>query len=369
MAGLRLQGVRKEYPGGDVAVHEATFDVRDGEFLVLVGPSGCGKSTTLRMIAGLEAISAGKLYIGDRLVNDVPPSERDIAMVFQSYALYPHMTVRQNLAFALKMRKMARAEIDRRVNDAAAMLGLDVLLDKRPRSLSGGQRQRVAIGRAIVRQPQVFLFDEPLSNLDAKMRVQMRREIASLQHRLGVTTVYVTHDQVEAMTMGDRIVVMNQGRIQQVDTPLGLYERPATLFVAGFIGSPAMNLIKGRITQTRGLTFEAPDGAFTLPVPDRAASGLAAHVGGYALAGIRPEDLSLWDADRSPAASARIPMVVAAVEPLGSETLLYGRTADQEFTARIAPRSIPKEGESLDLVVDTSRLHFFDPATSARIGN
>ena len=368
MAGVRLEGVRKVYPGGDIAVHEATFEVKDGEFLVLVGPSGCGKSTTLRMIAGLEAISSGQLYIGDRLVNDVPPSERDIAMVFQSYALYPHMTVRQNLAFALKMRRMDRAEIDRRVNDAAAMLGLDVLLDKHPRSLSGGQRQRVAIGRAIVRQPQVFLFDEPLSNLDAKMRVQMRREIASLQHRLGVTTVYVTHDQVEAMTMGDRIVVMNKGRIEQVDTPLGLYERPATLFVAGFIGSPAMNLITGRITHERGIAFEASTGAFTLPVPAGAAGGLAAFANRTVLAGIRPEDLALPEGGAGSAAVARIPMALTAVEPLGSETLLYGTTAGQEFTARIAPRSIPKPGESLELVVDTSRLHFFDPETGARIG-
>jgi len=367
MAGVRLQDVRKVYPGGDIAVHEATFEVHNGEFLVLVGPSGCGKSTTLRMIAGLEAISTGHLYIGDRLVNDVPPSERDIAMVFQSYALYPHMSVRENLAFALKMRRMDAAEIARRVQDAATLLGLEAVLDKRPRSLSGGQRQRVAIGRAIVRQPQVFLFDEPLSNLDAKMRVQMRREIAALQHRLGVTTVYVTHDQVEAMTMGDRIVVMNQGRIQQVDTPLGLYERPATLFVAGFIGSPAMNLLEGRMVRDGGLVFEARDRAFSLPVPEAAAGGLAAFVDRPVLVGIRPEDLALPDAGAPRPGASRVPMMLTAVEPLGSETLLYGRTAGQEFTARIAPRSIPVKGEALDLVIDTSRLHFFDPASGLRV--
>ncbi|MEO8578256.1 MAG: sn-glycerol-3-phosphate ABC transporter ATP-binding protein UgpC, partial [Gemmatimonadales bacterium] len=243
MARVRLEGIRKIYPGTPpaVAVHSVDLDVADGEFVVLVGPSGCGKSTTLRMIAGLESISAGQLYIDDRIVNDVPPKDRDIAMVFQSYALYPHMTVRDNLAFALKLRGMPKPEIDQRVNSAAKTLGIDVFLDRTPKQLSGGQRQRVALGRAIVRQPKVFLFDEPLSNLDAQLRVQMRREIARLHHELSATMIYVTHDQVEAMTLGDRIVVMNKGHVQQIDTPMRLYDHPANKFVAGFIGSPAMN--------------------------------------------------------------------------------------------------------------------------------
>src|SRR5687768_10301537 len=248
MANVRLHGVRKIYQdGGHVAVHGVDLEVADGEFVVLVGPSGCGKSTTLRMIAGLESITAGSLYIGDRLVNDVPPKDRDIAMVFQNYALYPHMSVRENLAFALRLRKLPQSEIDRRVQRAADTLGLEQVLDRKPRQLSGGQRQRVAVGRAIVREPAVFLFDEPLSNLDAKLRVQTRREIAKLHRDLGATMIYVTHDQVEAMTLGDRIVVMNAGRVQQVDTPLALYDRPANRFVAGFIGSPAMNFIEGAI--------------------------------------------------------------------------------------------------------------------------
>jgi multiple sugar transport system ATP-binding protein len=246
MANVRLEGVRKIYQdGGHVAVHGVDLVVADGEFVVLVGPSGCGKSTTLRMIAGLESITAGKLFIGDRLVNDVPPKDRDIAMVFQNYALYPHMTVRENLAFALQLRKMSAAEIDRRVQLAADTLGLGEVLGRKPRQLSGGQRQRVAVGRAIVREPEVFLFDEPLSNLDAKLRVQTRREIAKLHRDLGATMIYVTHDQVEAMTLGDRIVVMNAGRVQQVDTPLALYDQPANRFVAGFIGSPGDELRGG----------------------------------------------------------------------------------------------------------------------------
>ena len=367
MGSVRLEGVKKVYPGGDVGVHEATFDAKDGEFLVLVGPSGCGKSTTLRMIAGLESISEGRLMIADREVNAVPPSERDIAMVFQSYALYPHMTVRENLAFALKMRKIAKSEIDRRVGEASTMLGLDPLLDRLPKALSGGQRQRVAIGRAIVRQPQVFLFDEPLSNLDAKMRVQMRREIAGLQKRLGVTTIYVTHDQVEAMTMGDRIVVMNQGRIQQVDTPLGLYGRPATLFVAGFIGSPTMNLIEGTIARDPHHVFRARDGAVTLGVPDSATSALARFVGEPVIVGVRAEDLSLPDGTPQSRNRSTVPVIVTAVELLGSETLLYGTAGERELTARVTPRSPPRVGERVPLIVDSARLHFFDPASGARI--
>src|SRR5512146_2313598 len=247
MAHVTLEGVRKVYENGFVAVHDASFEIADGEFVVLVGPSGCGKSTTLRMIAGLEAVSSGQVRIGDRIVNDVPPKDRDIAMVFQNYALYPHMTVRENLAFGLKLRKLPRAEIGARVQHAASLLELDAILDRRPAQLSGGQRQRVAVGRAIVREPAVFLFDEPLSNLDAKLRVQMRREISSLHRRLGATMVYVTHDQTEAMTMGDRIVVMNAGHVQQIGTPMELYDHPVNMFVAGFIGSPAMNFVPGTV--------------------------------------------------------------------------------------------------------------------------
>ena len=365
MAGVKLVGIRKVYGGGDVAVHDATFEVADGEFLVLVGPSGCGKSTTLRMIAGLESITDGRLFIGDRLVNDIPPSARDIAMVFQSYALYPHMSVRENLAFALRLRRLPRAEIARRVADAAALLGLEALLERKPRALSGGQRQRVAIGRAIVRQPQVFLFDEPLSNLDAKMRVQMRREIAQLQHRLGVTTIYVTHDQVEAMTMGDRIVVMNAGRLQQVDTPLGLYERPANLFVAGFIGSPAMNLLEGAIATDGQTRFLSGDGAIALPLPPSAA---ASARGRPVIAGIRPEDIYLEDSPKPSGPFARIATTIAAVEPLGSETLLYAKAGDRELTARVAPHRVPRDAERVDLLLDVSRMHVFDRETGDRLG-
>lgn len=257
MARVKLEGIRKTYQDNVVAVHGVDLDVANGEFVVLVGPSGCGKSTTLRMIAGLESITAGQLYIGDRLVNDVPPKNRDIAMVFQSYALYPHMTVRDNLAFALKLRGTPKNEIENRVQQAAGILGISEFLSRTPRQLSGGQRQRVALGRAIVRQPQVFLFDEPLSNLDAQLRVQMRREIAHLHQELSATMIYVTHDQVEAMTLGDRIVVMNKGHVQQIDTPMNLYDHPRNRFVAGFIGSPAMNFVDGRIVAGDPLRFVA----------------------------------------------------------------------------------------------------------------
>jgi ABC-type sugar transport system ATPase subunit len=264
MARVKLDAVRKVYENGYIAVHGIDLEVRDGELIVLVGPSGCGKSTTLRMIAGLESISSGRLWIGDRLVNDVAPSARDVAMVFQNYALYPHMTVYDNMAFALKMRKLGSAEIGRRVREVARILGLEELLARRPRQLSGGQRQRVAMGRAIVRQPQVFLFDEPLSNLDARLRVQMRRELARLHRQLGVTTVYVTHDQVEAMTLGDRIALLHEGRVRQIGTPQDLYERPADRVVAGFIGSPGMNLIEGWIEAAPAPVFRSSAGRLTL---------------------------------------------------------------------------------------------------------
>src|SRR5215213_9409973 len=294
MANVRLHGVRKIYQdGGHVAVHGVDLDVADGEFVVLVGPSGCGKSTTLRMIAGLESITAGRLYIGDRIVNDVPPKNRDIAMVFQSYALYPHMTVRENLAFALKLRGSSKAEIEKRVQDAASILGINDFLGRTPRQLSGGQRQRVALGRAIVRQPQVFLFDEPLSNLDAQLRVQMRREIARLHQELDATMIYVTHDQVEAMTLGDRIVVMNKGHVQQIDTPMRLYDHPANRFVAGFIGSPAMNFIDGTVEGNSPLEFVAKDDAFRMVVPPSLADRVGELVGQAVTMGIRPEDVSV----------------------------------------------------------------------------
>jgi multiple sugar transport system ATP-binding protein len=322
------------------------LEVADGEFVVLVGPSGCGKSTTLRMIAGLESVTAGTVSIGGRVVNDVPPAKRDIAMVFQSYALYPHMTVRQNLAFALELQKRPRAEIDRRVSAAAATLGLDAMLDRTPRQLSGGQRQRVAIGRAIVREPQVFLFDEPLSNLDAKLRVQMRREIAALHRRLGATSVYVTHDQVEAMTLGDRIVVMNEGRVQQVDTPSALYDRPANTFVATFLGSPPMNLL--------------PLATVDVALPP----GMSAPPG--ALLGVRPEHVHVDVAPPPPDATA-LALDLELVEPLGHEVLVHGRRGDVALTARVAPLPLPPLGTPLTFTLDPARLHLFDGATGAAI--
>lgn len=368
MACVTLEGVRKVYAGGEVAVEEATFEVRDGEFMVLVGPSGCGKSTTLRMIAGLESITAGDVRIGDRVVTDVPPSQRDIAMVFQSYALYPHMTVRENMAFALRLRKASKEEIADRVQRAAAMLGLESVLDRVPKALSGGQRQRVAIGRAIVRQPQAFLFDEPLSNLDAKMRVQMRREISSLQRRLGVTTVYVTHDQVEAMTMGDRIVVMSKGKIQQIDTPIGLYDQPTNLFVAGFIGSPAINFIEGIVTRgDGGLQFRAKDGDLSLRFTEDQATRLAAYEGKSVIAGARPESLYLEGSPRPAGPFARACLPIAAAEPLGNETLLYARLGAREITARVAPQPLPAAGMPVELLLDLNRVLFFDPTTEMRI--
>jgi multiple sugar transport system ATP-binding protein len=289
MARVVLEGVRKIYQergAVHVAVHGIDLEVREGEFLVLVGPSGCGKTTTLRMVAGLEAMSAGTIRIGERVVNDVPARDRDIAMVFQNYALYPHLSVRDNLGFALKLRKLPRATIEARVQEAAELLGIGDLLARKPRQLSGGQRQRVALGRAIVRHPQVFLFDEPLSNLDAKFRVQMRRELAALRRRLGTTTMYVTHDQVEAMSLGDRIVVMHEGRVQQVGTPLDIYDRPANLFVAGFLGTPPMNQIPGKLARGDGPLFEA-QGGFTLRMPEGAAPPVPAD--GAVVLGIRPE--------------------------------------------------------------------------------
>ena len=358
MSRVLLENVRKVYDNGFVAVHGIDLEVRDGELVVLVGPSGCGKSTTLRMIAGLESLSAGRLWIGDRLVNEEPPKSRDIAMVFQNYALYPHMSVAENMSFALKLRKLPRAEIDRRVREAAGILGIAEVLDRKPRQLSGGQRQRVAIGRAIVRQPQVFLFDEPLSNLDAKLRVQMRKEIAGLQRQLGATVVYVTHDQVEAMTLGDRIVVLDRGHVQQVGAPLEVYDHPANRFVAGFIGSPAMNLIDGSVVAAAaGPLFRSAEGSLEVPLEGvRAAESVAP--GTPVTLGIRPEHIHPADSvDAVWRPLGRF--TVDLVEPLGNEVLLYTRSGPLELTSRFSPRSLPPRGDPIGLTFRPERAHLF----------
>ena len=367
MARVKLDGVRKVYENGFVAVHGVDLTVEDGEFVVLVGPSGSGKSTTLRIIAGLESLSDGQLTIGGRVVNDVPPNERDIAMVFQSYALYPHMSVYENMAFALHLRKLPRNEIDARVREAAQILGITGVLERRPRQLSGGQRQRVAIGRAIVRQPRVFLFDEPLSNLDAKLRVQMRREIARIRRELSATVVYVTHDQVEAMTLGDRIVVMNEGRVEQIGSPLELYDHPRTLFVATFIGSPAMNLVEGSASFDGTPRFVASDDAsFTIPLTPAQTERLAAAAPLRVVAGVRPEDVRVGSSSDS-----QIPQtlsgIVDASEPLGNEVLIYLHAARRDLTVRAAPHMLPRSGERLFLEIDPARVHYFDAETGRSI--
>ncbi|MCR6662184.1 MAG: sn-glycerol-3-phosphate ABC transporter ATP-binding protein UgpC [Luteimonas sp.] len=356
MANVQLSNLRKVYPNGHVAVADASIDIADGELLVLVGPSGCGKSTLLRMIAGLESISSGTLRIGDRVVNDVAPKDRDIAMVFQSYALYPHMSVAENLAFGLKLRGHDKAAVAARVQDAAKVLELDALLDRKPGQLSGGQRQRVALGRALVRQPQVFLLDEPLSNLDAKLRAGMRVEIARLHQRLGTTMVYVTHDQIEAMTLGQRIVVLKDGEIQQVDTPMALYERPANLFVATFLGSPAMNVLTGTLLQEDGLRLRLDDGT-SFALPD-GADLPADAVGKRWHLGVRPEDLH-----RTDAGDAHFTPVVDVVEPVGSEAFANLRHGAQDLVVRLSPRDLPSPGSTLPLRIDPVRMHFFDVDT------
>ncbi|HZI41705.1 MAG TPA: sn-glycerol-3-phosphate ABC transporter ATP-binding protein UgpC [Gemmatimonadaceae bacterium] len=365
MARVTLEGVRKVYDNGFVAVHGVDLVVEDGEFVVLVGPSGSGKSTTLRIIAGLESLSDGQLSIGGRVVNDVPPNERDIAMVFQSYALYPHMSVYENMAFALHLRKLPGKEIEARVREAANILGITAVLERRPKQLSGGQRQRVAIGRAIVRQPRVFLFDEPLSNLDAKLRVQMRREIARIRRDLKATVVYVTHDQVEAMTLGDRIVVMNEGRVEQIGSPLELYDHPRTLFVATFIGSPAMNLIEGSASFDGGARFVATDDrAFSVPLTAAQAERLAAVAPERLVAGIRPEDFHVAD---SATGGSTLSAIVDASEPLGNEVLLYLRAGGQDITVRSGPHVLPRSGDRLPLHVDPTRVHYFDRVSGRSI--
>jgi len=362
MAAVRLDKVRKVFPNGHVALKEASFEIADGELLVLVGPSGCGKTTLLRMIAGLESISGGTLTIGDRVVNDVPPKDRDIAMVFQNYALYPHMTVRENLGFGLRLRGVGKDEIDRRVAGASDMLGLDERLDHRPAALSGGQRQRVALGRAMVRDPAVFLLDEPLSNLDAKLRLSTRVEIARIHRRVGATMVYVTHDQIEAMTLGQRIVVLNGGVIQQLDTPMNLYNRPVNLFVAGFLGSPSMNLFHGTLRQADGWHLELAHGTIALGT---ASAALAAYVDRPVIAGIRPEDL-LTIADH-PHQQERLRAHVDVVEPVGNEIFLNMRHGNDEVVARVPPNSGIEAGSDIGLGFEPDRLHFFDPETTFRI--
>jgi multiple sugar transport system ATP-binding protein len=362
MAKVVLENVYKVYPGDVTAVHDANLEIQDQEFVVLVGPSGCGKSTTLRMIAGLEDISDGSVFIDGKQVNDIPPKDRDIAMVFQNYALYPHMSVYNNMAFGLKLRKYPKAEIHKRVMEAAEILGITELLERKPKALSGGQRQRVAVGRAIVRKPKAFLFDEPLSNLDAKMRVQMRAEISKLHSSLKSTMIYVTHDQIEAMTMGDRIVVMKDGWIQQVDTPLNIYNHPANQFVAGFIGSPPMNLFPGKIVrQDNGLVFD--EGRFRVALDPAMADKLSGHVDKKVAMGIRPEnieDISM-SADANP--SHLLKATVEVIEMMGSEVFLYASTGQNSFTARVDASCRKQIGDSVELVLDMSQAHFFDGET------
>jgi multiple sugar transport system ATP-binding protein len=398
VAGVTFDSVTKIYPDGTKAIPGLDLEILDSEFMVLVGPSGCGKTTALRMIAGLEEISEGIVRIGDRVVNHVPARDRDIAMVFQSYALYPHLSVYENIAFGLRVKKVPKDEIDRRVHEAAQVLDLEPFLKRKPRALSGGQRQRVAMGRAIVRQPQVFLMDEPLSNLDAKLRVQMRAEIARLQHDLGVTTVYVTHDQVEAMTMGDRVAVMRKGEIQQVSEPQELYDRPVNLFVGGFIGSPAMNMVEATVARSDG-HLVATTGSHSIALDDEA---LAAHpalesfVGSTVILGIRPEELEDAALEPDTPADRRLRGTVELRESLGSEVMVHIRidampaltedvrelaqdtdaiavssldegTSETTIVGRFGPRSRVREGEVAEVAVDTRTLHFFDPESGLGI--
>jgi len=356
VANVTLEHVKKVYPGKVQAVHDSDLDVEDKEFMVLVGPSGCGKTTTLRMIAGLEEVTEGTVRIGQRVVNDVLPKDRDIAMVFQNYAIYPHMTVYDNMAFGLKQRKFPRKEIDERVRKAAGVLGIDELLARRPKALSGGQRQRVAVGRAIVRQPQVFLFDEPLSNLDAKMRVEMRKELKLLHQRLQTTIIYVTHDQVEAMTLGDRVCVMRDGWIEQVGAPIDVYDYPRTRFVAGFIGTPPMNFIPGTLTESGGgAALKAEDLELALPAQF---TPLLGEWGGKSVEfGIRPEDLSHSEEAEE---GRHIPGVVQIVEALGNELLVYVKSAEETLVARMDAHVSVGPGDDLRLVAKPNKIHLFD---------
>ncbi|MCQ2454727.1 MAG: sn-glycerol-3-phosphate ABC transporter ATP-binding protein UgpC [Clostridia bacterium] len=380
MASLSLRNVYKRYPGGVTAVTDFNLEIKDREFIILVGPSGCGKSTTLRMVAGLEEISEGEVYIGDRLVNDVAPKDRDIAMVFQNYALYPHMTVFDNMAFGLKLRKTSKDEIKRRVEEAARILDIEHLLERKPKALSGGQRQRVALGRAIVREPKVFLLDEPLSNLDAKLRAQMRTEISKLHQRLGTTFIYVTHDQTEAMTMGTRIVVMKSGIIQQVDTPQNLYLYPCNLFVAGFIGSPQMNFIDAVLlkegddffveygtedTKTRaGVKYK-----IKLPAEKNKDDCLVPYIGKEVIMGIRPEDVHDEPDLIAANPDGKVEANVEVTELMGAETYLYMNSEEQTINARVAPESTAKPGDKIVIAFETKKIHLFDKDTELTITN
>jgi multiple sugar transport system ATP-binding protein len=366
MGEVRLEQVRKVYANGQVAVAGADFQVADGELLVLVGPSGCGKSTLLRMIAGLESITSGTLWIDGQVVNERSPKDRDIAMVFQSYALYPHMTVAENLAFGLKLRRQPASDIERRVRDVAGKLGLSEMLERRPRVLSGGQRQRVALGRAIVRDPRVFLLDEPLSNLDAKLRLSMRTEIAKLQRTLRATMIYVTHDQIEAMTLGQRIVVLDGGVIQQIDTPMRLYELPANLFVAGFFGSPAMNFLRGTLLDEGGARLVCQDRALALGDLLHANPQLAERVGKEIVIGLRPEDIRIGDARDT--GGSQFAARLEYIEPVGNEAFLNLRFGPHEIVSRVPPTGLPPAGTEVRLRFLTSKLHCFHPELGHRLG-
>ena len=364
MASLSLRHIYKKYPGGVTAVSDFNLEIKDKEFIVLVGPSGCGKSTTLRMIAGLEEISEGELFIGDRLVNDVAPKDRKIAMVFQNYALYPHMTVAENMAFGLKLNKTPKEEIKRRVEEAARILDITHLLDRKPKALSGGQKQRVALGRAIVRNPMVFLLDEPLSNLDAKLRATMRTELTKLHQRVETTFIYVTHDQVEAMTMATRIVVMKDGLIQQVDTPQRLYDFPVNMFVAGFIGTPQMNFINGTL-EKRGddVYFNFEENSIKVPADKANAPELQEYIGQEVVIGIRPESIHDQPAQIAALEDSTIDTFVEVTELMGAEIYLYLLVGETKLTARVSARSTSRAGDTIKIALDTARMHIFDKDT------
>lgn len=366
MASVRYDHVTKQFSETVKAVNDLSLDIKDKEFLVLVGPSGCGKTTALRLLAGLEDISSGTISIGDRVVNDIAPKDRDIAMVFQSYALYPHMSVYDNMAFGLKLRKMSKTDIDKRVKEAAGILGIAHLLDRKPKQLSGGQRQRVAVGRAIVREPKVFLFDEPLSNLDAKLRVETRAGISKLHQRLGTTFIYVTHDQTEAMTMASRIAVMKDGILQQIGTPSDLYDHPSNVFVAGFIGSPSMNFFNAKVTGSDGgMMFDS--GTFKLPVPSDIREKLRARNDDQYVVGIRPEDIHDAAFPAPGIESAEISAQVDVVEPMGSEIYLNLLSGENTLVARVDPRSSARAGNNVGLDVDVNKLHIFDKKSETAI--
>ena len=370
MASISCQHIYKIYPGATApSVTDFNLEIQDKEFIIFVGPSGCGKSTTLRMIAGLEEISKGEMYIGGRLINDVPPKDRDIAMVFQSYALYPHMTVYKNIAFGLELRKTPKDEIDRRVHEAAKILEIEHLLDRKPKALSGGQRQRVALGRAMVRNPAVFLLDEPLSNLDAKLRTSMRTEIIKLHKKLATTFIYVTHDQTEAMTMGDRIVVMKDGMIQQVDTPQNLYDLPVNEFVAGFMGSPQMNFIDATLVK-EGADYYVTFGAAKIKVPaNKANDEIANYVGKEIVFGIRPEDVHDEPEFIEKHPESRATADVEVTELMGAETYLYLNCEGNALTARVEPTSTAKTGDKITIALDMNKMHLFDKETEKTILN